>query len=163
MQLGAYGLAQPHWIETACQEWPRWANEGIVDFVSPMFYHSDDELYRQKIAWYRSFAQNENYWKKIIPSASGNVRSDDPIVENGKVRDEAYVPQPGGAPLPTEEEARARLVVNKVNLMREAGLPGVNYFRLASLSDEAVELLREGPWKNPAKIYVPPRRIDLAE
>ncbi|MDD4108794.1 MAG: family 10 glycosylhydrolase, partial [Prolixibacteraceae bacterium] len=160
MQLCASVLAQPKWIETACQDWPRWVNEGLIDFAKPMFYHSDDELYRQKIAWYRSFAQNENYWKKIIPSASGNVRSDDPIVKSGSVRDEAYIPEQGTTPLPTEEEARAKLVVNKVHLMREAGLPGVNYFTLRSMSDDVVKMLHDGAWKNPVKCYVPPRRRD---
>ncbi|MDD4107447.1 MAG: hypothetical protein PHH93_01875 [Prolixibacteraceae bacterium] len=33
----------------------------------------------------------------------------------------------------------------------------------SGLSDEAVEMLREGSWKNPAKIYVPPRRRHLIE
>lgn len=163
MQLCASVLAEPHWIKTACQDWPHWANEGLVDFVKPMYYHSDDELYQKKIEWYRSHARNDNYWKRIIPSVSGHVRSDDPILKDGTVRDEAYVSTTGSKQMPEEEEARAQLVVNKVQLMRDAGLGGVNYFTLKSLSDETVQKLKRGVWSKPAKMYIPPRRDILSE
>lgn len=54
----------------------------------------------------------------------------------------------------TPQECK-RFVLRQIELCRQAGARGVNFFALAYLSDEILPALSSGPFSTPARAYVP--------
>jgi uncharacterized lipoprotein YddW (UPF0748 family) len=115
--------------EGVFQEWPRWLGEGIIDYVLPMAYVMENDKLAQLIAEWKEL---DPELQRIIPGLSLYQRNGDAV-----------------SPRPPD------LVLQQVEMCREAGAKGVNFFALGYLSDEITAGLVEGPFREDAKPYVP--------
>lgn len=111
------------------QDWAGWLQTGIIDFVKPMAYTTDDAALRGNLEHY---AEIDPAMVRIIPALSLYQRSE------GK-----QVPRP------------PEMVLGQIDLVREAGARGVGLFANAHLSDEVLAALTEGPFREPASPYLP--------
>lgn len=115
--------------ENVFQDWPRWLREGFIDYVLPMAYVMREEDLLEALAEYKSL---DPQLQRIIPGLSLYLR-------------EAGVAKP----------RPPQIVLRQIELCRQAGARGVNFFALAYLSDEILSALSSGPFSTPAKAYVP--------
>jgi len=104
--------------EGVLQDWYGWLREGIVDFVVPMAYVSDETL-RKALKEWKDFDPS---LEKIIPGLSIYKR------ENGKA-----VPK------------KAEDVIRQIQIVRENGAKGFVLFSLHYLSDEIISALANLP------------------
>lgn len=140
MKVSASVLNSESWWTVACQNWPLWVNEGYLDFVKPMWYGGDVEGYGQRFDYYLSLAESDEARSRIIPSVAGGMRRD------------------WSESLREDPEKVAETVVAYTRLAQEKGLRGINFFTLASMNDETVEALSNGPFAPAVTTYQPPRR-----
>jgi uncharacterized lipoprotein YddW (UPF0748 family) len=111
------------------QDWSRWLHEGFIDYVLPMAYVMDERALSDALEEYKSI---DPKLERIIPGLSLYMRD--------------------------EKGVRARppeLVLKQVEICKSAGAKGVNFFALTYLSDEIILALSEGPFREPAKPYIP--------
>jgi uncharacterized lipoprotein YddW (UPF0748 family) len=111
------------------QDWSRWLREGFIDYVLPMAYVIDEKALLDALDEYKSI---DPKLERIIPGLSLYIRD--------------------------EKGVRSRppeLVLKQMKICKEAGAKGVNFFALTYLSDEIILALSEGPFREPAKPYVP--------
>jgi uncharacterized lipoprotein YddW (UPF0748 family) len=111
------------------QDWPRWLREGFLDYVLPMAYLTEDQQLTEALAEYKTL---DPQLARIIPGLS------------------LYMRQAGGV-----RSRPPELVLRQVDLCRQAGARGVNFFALAYLDDNLISALSTGPFATPAKPYVP--------
>jgi hypothetical protein len=111
------------------QDWSRWLREGFIDYVLPMAYVMDERALSDALEEYKSI---DPKLEQIIPGLSLYMRDEKGV----RVR-------------PPE------LVLRQVEICKSAGAKGVNFFALTYLSDEIILALSEGPFREPAKPYIP--------
>ncbi|MGD9518373.1 MAG: family 10 glycosylhydrolase [Armatimonadota bacterium] len=116
--------------EAVYQDWPRWLREGFIDYVLPMAYVMENERLTERLGEWKGLDPG---LERIIPGLSLYQRT-----EVG-----------GASPRPAD------LVLQQVDLCRQAGARGVNFFALAYLSDEIISALNQGPFRESADPYVP--------
>jgi len=94
------------------QDWEHWAEEGIIDFVCPMFYTNDLDLFRR-------------YVKAAVKAANGKC-----------------LVYPGIACRSSHNTNTPEGVVEEVKISRETGADGVVFFSGYSLTDEFITELK---------------------
>ena len=94
------------------QDWEHWANEGIIDFVCPMFYTNDLDLFRR-------------YVKAAVKAANGKC-----------------LVYPGIACRSSHNTNTPEGVVEEVKIARETGANGVVFFSGYSLKEEFMNKLK---------------------
>lgn len=99
------------------QNWEQWANEGIIDFVCPMLYTNDPDLFRQ-------------YVETAVKTANGRC-----------------LVYPGIACRSSHNTNTPEGVVKEVEISRKAGADGVVFFSGYSLTEEFLNSLKEGAFK----------------
>ncbi|MCD6351577.1 MAG: family 10 glycosylhydrolase [Armatimonadetes bacterium] len=115
--------------DSVFQDWPRWIREGFIDYVLPMAYVMTDADLEERFKDWESVNPDLS---QIIPGLSLYQRV------HGKAE-----------PRPPD------LVLHQIELCRKHPYHGVNFFALAYLNDDLVKALSEGPFKQPARPYVP--------
>jgi len=115
--------------ESVYQDWPRWLREGIIDYVLPMAYVMENERLEELITQWKGL---DPEMARIIPGLSIYQR------DGGQVNSR-----------PPD------LVLSQVDLCRQAGAKGVNFFALAYLSEDLIGALAGGPFAERAEPYVP--------
>lgn len=112
------------------QDWPRWLRDGFIDYVLPMAYVMENDTLAELLDEWKTI---DPHLERIIPGLS------------------LYRRDKSGKALPRPPE----LVLSQVELCRKAGARGVNFFALAYLDEAITSALTSGPFKEPAKPYVP--------
>ncbi|MCD6564534.1 MAG: family 10 glycosylhydrolase [Bacteroidales bacterium] len=99
------------------QNWAQWAEEGIIDFVCPMLYTNDLELFRQ-------------YVKDAVKAANGKC-----------------LVYPGIACHSSHNKNTPEGVAQEVKISIETGADGVVFFSGSSLTEEFMDKLKEDIFK----------------
>ena len=116
----------------ACQDWPGWLREGIIDYVIPMAYTTSNETLTTQLQEWKTVDPG---LERIVPGLSIYQRTKGRAV----TRD-------------------TELILSQRKLCMDNGARGSNYFSLHYLSDPLIEALTSGPHKGEVKAYRPPPR-----
>ena len=116
----------------ACQDWPGWLREGIIDYVIPMAYTPSNERLTSQLQEWKTL---DPTLERIIPGLSIYKRT----AEGTVTRDIA-------------------LILSQHKLCMDSGARGNVYFALPYLSDPLVEALSAGPNHGKLRAYRPPPR-----
>ncbi len=112
------------------QDWPRWLREKFIDYVLPMAYTTDNDKLQAALDEYKEI---DPTLTRIVPGLSIYMRD-----EKGKA-----IPR------------TISLVLEQIDMVRRAGFRGLNFFSLAFLTDDLTKALVSGPFKEPAKPFIP--------
>ncbi|MBN1417250.1 MAG: family 10 glycosylhydrolase [Planctomycetes bacterium] len=107
----------------ACQDWPAWIRDGIIDFVVPMAYTMDNV----------DLARQIREWKTVDPALDRIVPGLSIYVRDGR---------DAGPRAPA-------VVLSQYELCRKSGARGNLFFSLHYLADPLIEALRKGPFAAP--------------
>lgn len=115
--------------DAVCQDWYRWLQEGIIDYVIPMAYTLNNAELEKLLQEYKQF---DPTLARIIPGLSLYQR------EGNQIKSRA-----------------PELVLSQVALCRSYGARGVNFFESKSLNETLIAALIKEPFAEPIQPYFP--------
>lgn len=118
--------------ESVYQDWPGWLREGIIDYVIPMAYTSDNERLAEQLEEWKAV---DPRLQRIVPGLSIYRRT-----QSGTVTREL------------------ELVGSQHRMCVEQGASGNVYFSLNYLSGPLIEMLRGEFYRSKVPAYRPPAR-----
>lgn len=118
--------------DRVCQDWYGWLREGSIDYVLPMAYTEDNAVLAKAFAEWKDA---DPRMERIIPGLSIYSRQD-------------------GRAVPRD----LALVRSQLEMCRANATHGVQFFSLAYLNKELIEVLAAGPFAAPARPWYPAKR-----
>lgn len=118
--------------DQVCQDWYRWLQDGLVDYVLPMAYLMENAKLQAALEEYKAA---DPTLARIIPGLSLYQRKDG-----------------------TASSRPRELVLSQIALSRAFGARGNLLFSSAHLNDDLTEALGQGPYRQPAPLYYPSAR-----
>lgn len=126
MLVGAAVMSPESRIKNAKQDWPRWVNEGSLDFVKTMYYANNPSNY----------ARHLDFWEQAC----------------GDHFDRAVLPL-GGSPSRLGDKDGPKRLIPLIEMARERGARGFFIFRYGTMPDELFDVLAEGPFRKQVPPY----------